>query len=203
MFKKNKIVLLTNSAVILLTGCASYEAASLSMLSSENAIFSKQEPNVLVSWKAYDKEDCEKYLDRNVLSKGFIPLQLTIRNNTGDPMHLSPNNFSIPISSPGEVANKVHTSTGGRVAAWGVGGLVFFPLLVPAIVDGFKSAEANEALDADYMAKAMKEQAIEPHSTFNGVVFIPKEYENQRIELHLVNQKTNQKVGFSQILVSQ
>ena len=49
----------------------------------------------------------------------------------------------------------------------------------------------------------MKEQAIEPHSTFNGVVFIPKEYENHRIELHLVNQKTNQKVGFSQILVSQ
>lgn len=200
---KNKKHLLTSSALILLTGCASYNASTLSMLPVENAIPSTQESNVLVSWKAFDKNDCEKYLDRNVLSEGYIPVQLTIRNGSSDPMYLSSNNFNIPVSSSNEVANKVHTSTGGRIAAWGVGGLIFFPLLVPAVVDGFRSANANDALDADYAAKTLQEHTIQPHSLFNGVVFVPEQYSNQEIEMFLVNQKTNEKVGFSQIPLSQ
>lgn len=201
MFKHTKH-LLTCGTLILLTGCASYNASTLSMLPAETAIKSVQEPNVLVSWKAFDKKDCERYLDRNVLSEGYVPVQLTIRNNTNDPMYLNPNNFSIPVSSPNEVANKVHTSTGGRIAAWGVGGLIFFPLIVPAVVDGFKSANANKALDADYTTKAIREQTIQPHSSFNGVVFIPKKYAKEKIQMYLVNQKSNQKVAFSEIPLS-
>lgn len=118
-------------------------------------------------------------------------------------MYFSPANFSTPVSSSDEVAAKVHTSTGGRIAAWGIGGLIFFPLLVPAVVDGFGSAKANNALDADYEAKALKEQTIQPHSSFNGVVFIPKQYADQKIQMFLVNQKTNQKVAFSEIPLAQ
>lgn len=191
------------SALILLTGCASYNASTLSMLSPETALQSNENPNVLVSWKAFDKNDCDTYLDRDVLAEGYVPVQLTIRNNSNDPMFFSPDNFSTPISSPNEVANKVHTSTGGRIAAWGVGGLIFFPLLVPAVVDGFKSANANDALDADYREKALKEHTIQPHSSFNGVVFIPAHYADQKIHLFLVNQKTHQKVAFSEIPLNQ
>lgn len=200
---KNKKHILTYSALILLTGCANYNASTLSMLSTENAIQSVQESQVLISWKAYDKEDCKKYLDRNVLAKGYLPVQLTIRNNSSDPMYLSSNNFNIPVSSSIEVADKVHTSTGGRVAAWGIGGLFFLPLFIPAVVDGLKSVEANDALDADYAAKSIKEHTIQAHSSFNGVVFIPEKYAEQEIEMFLVNQKTNQKVGFAKTLLNQ
>jgi hypothetical protein len=196
---KNKKHLFTCCTLILLTGCASYNASTLSLLSTETAIHSNENPNVLVSWRAFDQNDCATYLDRNVLAEGYVPLQLTIRNNSNDPMFLSPDNFSTPISSPNEVANKVHTSTGGRIAAWGVGGLIFFPLLVPAVVDGFKSANANDALDADYREKTLKEHTIQPHSSFNGVVFIPSQYADQKIQLFLVNQRTHQKVAFSEI----
>lgn len=200
---KNKKHIFTYSALILLTGCASYNASTLSMLSPETAMQSKENPNVLVSWKAFDKKDCETYLDRNVLSEGYIPIQLTIRNNSTDPMYLSPDNFSTPVSSSDEVARKVHTSTGGRIAAWGIGGLIFFPLLVPAVVDGFGSAKANDSLDADYKAKTLKEHTIQPHSSFNGVVFIPKQYADQKIQMFLVNQKTQAKVAFSEIPLTQ
>lgn len=200
MFRKTQPWIYT--ALILLAGCASYEASTLSLLSSDAAISSPKNDNVLISWKAFDKQDCEKYLDRNVIAEGYIPVQLTIRNNSTDPMYLNPSNFNVPLSSPNEVADKVHTSTGGRVAAWGVGGLVFFPLFIPAVVDGFKSANANTALDADYTAKALKEQTIQPHSVFNGVVFIPKEHASETIEMFLVNQKTNEKVVFSEIPLS-
>lgn len=199
----NKKHIFIYSALILLTGCASYNASTLSVLSTDTAIQSTENPNVLVSWKAFDKKDCEIYLDRDVLAEGYIPVQLTIRNNSNDPMYLSPTNFTVPVSPSNEVAQKVHTSTGGRVAAWGIGGLFFFPLLVPAVVDGIGSANANAALDSDYNTKTLKEQTIQPHSSFNGVVFIPKNYAHEKIQMFLVNQKTNQKVAFSEIPLNQ
>jgi hypothetical protein len=201
---KNKTIYsLTMSTLILLTGCASYHAGALSMLPQDSSITSKQSSEVLVAWKAFNQKDCQTYLGRDVLSEGYVPVQLTIRNNSNDPMYLSPNHFNIPLSPAYEVASTVHTSTGGRVAAWGVGGLLFFPLLIPAFVDGFKSIHANEKLDADYEAKALKEQTIQPHSSFNGVVFIPKKHADQKIEMFLVNLRTHEKVAFSEIPLSQ
>ncbi len=197
--KNKKITTLTASMLVLLSGCASYHASTLSMLPEDSSIVSHKSSNVLVSWKAFDKQDCKTYLGRDVLSEGYIPVQFTIRNNSTDPMYLSPSNFNKPLSSVNQVANTVHTNTSGRVAAWGVGGLFFFPLLIPAFVDGFKSLHANEKLDADYEAKALKEQTIQPHSVFNGVVFIPKENADQKIEMFLVNLTTNEKVAFSEI----
>ena len=201
--KNNKIRTVTASMLILLSGCASYHASSLSMLPEESGIESTQSSKVLVSWKAFDKKECKTYLGRDVLSEGFVPVQFTIRNNSNDPMYLSPSNFNKPLSPVNQVANTVHTNTSGRVAAWGVGGLFFFPLLVPAFVDGIKSLHANEALDADYEGKALKEQTIQPHSSFNGVVFIPKESAGEKIEMFLVNLTTNEKVAFSEIPLDQ
>ena len=191
------------SALILLTGCASYNASTLSMLSPETALQSNENPNVLVSWKAFDKNDCDTYLDRDVLAEGYVPVQLTIRNNSNDPMffrlitsaHRSLLLMRWPISAIRQQA--------AVLLPLGVGGLIFFPLLVPAVVDGFKSANANDALDADYREKALKEHTIQPHSSFNGVVFIPAHYADQKIHLFLVNQKTHQKVAFSEIPLNQ
>ena len=200
---KNKTLhMLRVSTMLLLTGCASYRASTLSSLPEEDGFESKQPSKVLVSWKAFDKNDCETYLGRDVLSEGFIPVQFTIRNKSSDPLYLSPNNFNIPIAPARQVASAVHTNTSGRVAAWGVGGLFFFPLLVPAFVDGMKSVHANEALDADYESKALKEQTIQPHSSFNGVVFIPKETAGTSVEMFLINLTTNEKIAFSEISLS-
>ncbi len=190
---------ITVSMLILLSGCASYHANTLSLLPEENGIESLQRSQVRVSWKAFDKNDCQTYLGRDVISEGYIPVQFTIRNNSQDPMYLSPSNFTSPVSSVNQVATTVHTNTSGRVAAWGVGGLLFFPLLIPAFVDGFKSINANKELDADYEAKALKEQTIQPHSSFNGVVFIPKENAGSKLEMFLVNLTTKEKVAFSAI----
>lgn len=124
-------------------------------------------------------------------------MQMTIRNESNEILYLSPENFNIALASVNEVANKVHTSTATRIVAWGVPGLFIWPFLIPAVYDGVKSSEANEALDADYRQKALKEQLIQPRSTYNAVVFIPKNQVDQPIEMFLVNQKTHDKVVIS------
>ena len=186
------------ASLILLTGCASYSASSLATLSADHAIESSTHPKVSVSWKKFDKTDCKRYLDRDVISEGFMPIQITIRNNSTDPMYFSPHNFNVPLASVNEVADKAHTNTAGRVVGWGVGGLFIWPLLIPAVYDGMKSSAANDSLDADYEAKALREHTIQPQSTFNGVVFVPKKYLSQTLEMSLVNQKTQEKVVFTE-----
>ena len=132
-----------------------------------------------------------------MISEGYRAIQLTIRNNTNDSLYFSPQNFNVPIAPVNEVASKAHTSTAGRVVAWGVGGLIIWPLLIPAVYDGIKSSEANDSLDADYEAKALREHTIQPQSMFNGVVFIPQKYSYQTIEMFLVNQKTHEKLIYT------
>lgn len=198
MFKKKKLMAMTCS-LALLAGCASYNASTLSMLNEQGAMVSEKSNEVLLTWKAFDSYDSKRYLGRDVIEEGYVPVQLTIINNSPDPMYLNPQNFSVPLASYKEVASKVRTSTGGRVAAWGVPGLFFWPLLIPAIVDGFGSANANETLDADYESKTIKEQVIYSRSTCNGVVFIPKKYLDQKIKMYVVNKKTDEKVNFSDI----
>jgi hypothetical protein len=108
---------------------------------------------VKVAAKAFDKMDCKRYLDRDVIKKGYQPVQLFIQNNSDKNYLLSLNRLSLPYVRPEEVARTVHTSTMGRILGYGIPGIVIaWPLIIPAVVDGVKSSEANEALDKDFYA---------------------------------------------------
>lgn len=196
MLKNGKSIAILAS-LILLTGCANYQASTLSSLSGDSMIHAAENPNITAEWKVFDKKDCQTYLGRNLIAEGVIPVQMTIRNYSEDDLSISPDNFNIPIQSPAEVAKKVHTSTTGRAVGWGIGGLFVWPLFIPAIYDGIKSAQANRSLDSDYQSKALTEQTIKPYKTLNTLIFVPKEQMKQNIEMFLVNEKTHEKVVFS------
>lgn len=190
---------LLGSLVLSLAGCANYTASILDPLSPAIATRSSGNEGVLVSWKLFDQNACHTYLGRDVIDEGYVPAQITIRNDSADPMYLGTGNFSIPFSSPAEVARSVHTSTTGRALGWGIPGLFIWPLLIPAVYDGIQSSNANAALDADYASKAIKEHIIQPYTVFNGVVFIPKGKIGETIDLFLVNQKTSEKLVFPEL----
>ncbi len=195
---KQKKQLGAYAALALLTGCASYHASTLSTLPQDTAVISQSsEKNVAVSWKTFDRNESELYLGRDVAAEGYVPVQVTIWNNSSDPLYLNPLQFNIVLPSPSEVAGKVHTSTAGRVVGWGVPGLFLWPFLIPAVYDGIQSSHANSALDADYQEKAIKEKTIQPKTHFNGVIFVPKEKAKGDIEMFLLNQRTQEKLVFS------
>ena len=45
--------------------------------------------------------------------------------------------------------------------------------MVPAVVDGIGSAQANEQLDNDFALKSLHDQTIKPYSMINGLIFVP------------------------------
>jgi hypothetical protein len=177
---------------VLTAGCASYKAAPLNALSTPNPA-----QDVTVTAKAFNVCDCERYLDRNILSAGYQPVQLYIENNSDADYVFSLSRFSLPHARAEEVASKVHTSTVGRIVGYGTAGLVtggiFF---IPAIVDGVKSAKANKSLDYDFTAKTARDQIIPPHSHFNAIVFIPTSAYQPVFNLTLVDSHTNMARSF-------
>jgi len=170
-----------------LSSCANYRASSLNALSSEPIIYNTSKEQVVVLAKAYNKTDCKRYLDRDVISKGYQPVQIYIQNNSDKNYHFSPDRISLACARSDEVAERVHTSTIARVTAYGIGAFFIFPLIIPAIVDGMKSIEANTSLDNDFAAKTAREQVIYKHSHFNKLIFVSVESYQPNFNISLVD----------------
>jgi hypothetical protein len=176
--KKQSLLLVPLSvSLLMLSGCAGYNAKPLRSLIPETVMKNagtRKKEGVCFSYKLFDTADCKKYLGRDVLKAGYQPIQITIVNKTNKEFLFSPYNLSVPCVSPEEVMGKVYTSTVSRAVGYGIGGLFIPILFIPAIVDSVWSCEANAQLDKDYSSKSANEQIIRPGATLNGVVFVAK-----------------------------
>jgi len=177
-------------------GCASYKAVSLPPLQPEFAPYVEENDGVIVACKAFSKADCKRYLDRDVISKGYQPVQVTVKNETKKYVVFSEQGVSLPCVPAEEVAQKVHTNTAGRATVYGVGALFLWPLAVPAIVDGVGSSKANQQLNSDFAAKSADQTVIQPYSTLNGLIFIPSQDYQERFTITLFDRENRQKMMF-------
>ncbi len=184
-------------ALLALSGCASYQASSLNQMSTGIIkTTASQQEDVIVTAKAFNKNDCKRYLDRDVIRQGYQPVQISIQNDSEQTYVFPLSSVSPSPARPDEVARTVHTSTIGRAVGYGAPALIIWPLIIPAVVDGMKSAEANNQLDMDYSAKAAKDSLIFAHSQTNALVFIPKGNVTDTLKLTLIDQKSNQPLTF-------
>ncbi len=180
----------------LTTGCASYQAQSLPILSPQSAPYSEKKEDIEISCKAFTENDCKRYLDRDVIAKGFQPIQISINNNSKRYLLFSKNNVDLTCADPSYVASEVHTSTVARSTAYGVGALFVWPLAIPAIVDGVKSSNSNQVLDRDFFEKTSFEQTITPYGHLNGLLFIPIELFRESFSITLVDKETKESIVF-------
>ncbi len=192
-----KLIIPSVSCVLALslTSCASYNASSLNNLSPDiiKTSSSAKSTDVILAAKVFDRRDCKKYLDRDVISKGYQPIQLYIENNTSKNYVFSLSRVSVPCATSEEVAQKVHTSTVGRAA--GYGAAAFFTcglFVIPAVIDGVKSAQANETLDNDFLLKAAKDQVVHSYSRLNMLLFVPIKSYEPNFNVTLIDQNSDQ-----------
>ncbi|MGC2310356.1 MAG: hypothetical protein WA432_01905 [Candidatus Babeliaceae bacterium] len=187
---KQAILCISTIILIGLSGCARYRALPLNRLTPK-ILPNAQDRCISFEYRIFTRDDCTLYLDRNVISKGYQPVQITLNNNTNRYLSLSLMNFSFPCVPVEAIARKVHTSTMKRAVSYGVAGLFIWPFLIPAVVDGIGSSEANEELDADFTRKALREdQIINPFHMINGLIFVPIEYFSPQFSLTLIDRET-------------
>lgn len=199
MVTKNKIIVFMFFLTLLsLGGCANYHSRPLNKLTTTIPT-NLQEQFLSFSYHIFNKADCLKFLDRDVISKGYQPMHICITNHTSRPFYMSLSNFSLPCASAFDVAKLVHTSTTKRVAGYGILGLFLWPFLIPAVIDGISSSEANKNLDIDFERKALDDQSISPFSAVDGLIFVPMESFNQQFSLVLIDQETHERFTLTPI----
>ena len=192
-YKKRATTVIGFICLITLSSCASYNAYALSNLSSSIIVHQNRgEEKISVRGvaKPFNKSDCIKYLDRDVISAGYMPVQIYIENNSSTAYIFDTERLSLCCAHVEEVARKVHTSTLGRIAVYSAGALVIGPLLIPAIVDGIKSADANKALDVDFLIKSAQNQTLQPYSHINKIIFVPVEAYHPNLSVTLIDTNT-------------
>ena len=187
-----KKVLLFLSAFVLLMvpGCAHYKARPLKKL-NVNAPTSKNEQFLALSYTMFDCDDCIAYLGRDLLAQGYQPVQIEFTNHSKYSFYLSENCFNIPQAPIDVVAKLVYTDTTGRAVGYGVAGLFIWPLVIPAIVDGIGSAQANEQLDTDFARKALCDRLVTKYNSANGLIFVPVEEFNPNFTLTVTSIETD------------
>jgi hypothetical protein len=182
--------------VLGLAGCAGYKARPLVKLNTGVRPGSK-DTSVSFAYHVFDKRDCKQYLDRDVIEQGYQPIHITLTNNSSRRLNLDTDSFSVAVVSPDEIAKKVHTSTAARAAGYGIPGLFFWPLLIPAVIDSVNSAEANKQLDADFDQKTVHNQEIAPYSSINGLIFVPTENFTTAFDFSVIDVETGQRFVLS------
>lgn len=190
--KKAFLILLP---LFLLSGCASYRVRPLPELSISGAHSPFVHNNAVnFAYRVFDRSDCKKYLDRDVISKGYQPIHLTIVNSSNRSVAFSRRNLSLETVDSYVVADTVQTNTVGRVVGYGAAALIMWPFVIPAIVDGVGSAKANERLAMDFLGKSLQDQVIEPNESINGLVFVPIELFKSSFKVTLSDIETSKRI---------
>ncbi|MFA6262858.1 MAG: hypothetical protein WCW33_04825 [Candidatus Babeliales bacterium] len=188
--KLQKSIFLWVISIVLCTGCARYEAQPLAKAGL--ATHEKKPTSYRCAYHVFTKDDCKRYLGRNVVAKGYQPILITFTNNTKRYFRVLRENISMPTIPASQVVRRVHTSTVGRSLGYGIAGLIVWPLLIPAIVDGIRSSQANYKLDRDFASKELADQVVGPFVTLDGLIFVPKEKFSWNFTIKIIDAETEE-----------
>ncbi|MGM0440362.1 MAG: hypothetical protein ACQEP8_04525 [Chlamydiota bacterium] len=169
-----KIIVVISMITILLQGCASYQASALPSADVMSFSNNQEQDNLHAAVKFFNAAESKKMFGTSDVYSRYQPVYIVIDNRTKDAYEFKKrmlNKTTIPAE---EVAAECGFSTAGRATAYGVAGLFVWPLLIPAVVDGVGSANANERMGNDYMNKEINDERIPSNGLLTGIAFLEK-----------------------------
>ena len=137
--------------------------------------FSLNHKKVVVTAKAMNPKESQQSFGHDLISRGVQPLQLSIQNNTSNEYSLCPSSVDLPRIEPSKIAFKVTKSSIPRAIGYKIASFFFWPFMIPGTIDSIRVLAHHKHLKKDLTAKSMKNEIVAPYSTFNRVLFVPKE----------------------------
>ncbi len=184
-------------ASFFLEGCATYHAGLLPTKDVMNYDNRQSQDNVYVIAKFLDTRETKQIFQFDLISRGIQPVFIVMDNRSPKTYDFKKSDINKQIMSAQEVADKCKFSTVGRATTYGVLGLFIWPFLIPAVVDGVGSSQANTKIENDYAYKEMQDGRLMPNGLMNGVVFVPKMKEGEDFTIRLKDVDTNGILRFS------
>lgn len=195
---KDKSIAFLLIGCLVLSGCATYSAGRLPSSDVATLKNMQDQDGLRVGVKFFDARESKQVFGVGKVSELYQPVYIAIDNRTKNSYEFakrtSINKQSVPSE---EVAKNCGFNTAARATTYGVAGLFIWPLLIPAVVDGVGSAQANQKMESDYAYKEIKDDRIQPNGLLNGVIFVDKMKEGEEFVIRLQNVANNEIKLFS------
>ena len=152
----------------------------------EDPIFDKRQ--ISLTTKALSHDESKALLGRDILDRGYQPVQLIIQNNSSRTYAIPKEKISLPTVPADTIALKVMKTALPRAIGWKIASFLFWPLTIASTIDGAKSLTTYKKLKKELTAKTMKaDEEIGPYSLARRVIFVPKEKYKQDFEVVFVD----------------
>lgn len=134
---------------------------------------------VYITATVYNSSASKKYLDNDLLSYGYQPIQITVQNNTENTFLFSKKGIDLPTASSKEIVSLITLGALPRAIAFKIVSFFFWPFIIASTIDTIRTLKIHGRLKRDFEARSVKEnkEAIPPYATVHRVLFVPiKEY---------------------------
>jgi hypothetical protein len=160
--------------VSLFTGCARYSAHALPGVETVMATHMQRQGNIHVGTKFLSSSECKSTFGSSKVMEHYQPVVIAITNNSEKVVVFRKDQMS-HIAYPAElVAADCKFNTMCRAASYGIASLFCWPMVIPAIVDGIGSSNANNQMASDYAIKEIQNAELQPGMHLVGVAFLDK-----------------------------
>lgn len=187
---KNKLFALICSGTCLLALFLTTEHFSFlpfSPIQISKYTFTSKERGLWVTSKAVSKEESKLVLQRDLVSKGYQPVQISIQNNTPKTYLIKTDNLAgIKVSSQ-TLANEVLKSAIPRSIGLKIASFFFWPLAIPSAIDGIHTMHTYSSLKKDYQAKELRNEQIPPYATINRILFVKSDNYKPPFHIKLID----------------
>lgn len=189
--KQRFILFLGLILILILPNCAKYKSTKLNPPQAPTY----EKSDLVVSKKILTETEAQNIFGgRKLWDRGYVPIQVYVRNKSNKTYYLNPNDIEIPLESSSHVARKLHRNVGWKSAKYF---LIGGPLW--AAIEGYSSYEANDAINEDFNEKTVRLDRtlkVRPYGIVNKVMFVSKDNFVDNFKMSLIDPKAKRKVTF-------
>lgn len=171
---KNLICIVVASSILFLTAGWRHQP-TMSLSNPKPVSFTSE--GLDLSARVYTPEDSKEYLHRDLISRGYIPVEVNINNNTAKSYAISGASVPLACATPNQVAWSVTKSALPRSIGYKIASLFFWPLMIPSTIDGIRTYKSHRALVKDLTAKTLKteDEVIPPYAAVKRIIYVKKD----------------------------
>ncbi len=129
---------------------------------------------VLISAEKYTKEKSESHFSSNLLSLGYIPIEITIQNQSPSAYVISRASTALPSATAKEVAWSFRKKSIPAAVGLQIASFFLWPFSIPSAAHSLHNYKSNKNLKKELNAKTLKEEEeiVPPYSSVKRVIYL-------------------------------
>ncbi len=173
--KRNNIIFTSIVTVCSLIAMSMNDYRTLGVIQEKVPLsFHSDDKGLSTMAKVYTSADSQDRFIKDLLSQGYVLVELEVRNQTNTAYELSQESLSLPHTTSKEIAWSFTKKAMPRSIGLKIASFFFWPMMIPSAIDSIVTYKSHRALKVDLGIKTLKKdgETILPYSVAKRFIFI-------------------------------